>query len=107
MPPRRPFPPGNASTHLPAGCGYHSGRRARFLLLSACRARPAEEEGPTSAGDPSSDLVLDPTGRKLQSLKIAEATVSGAAHSTAAAGKVAFDEDHTSRVGSPLSGRVE
>src|SRR5437867_7621958 len=75
--------------------------------LAACHARTTEEERPALAGNPSPDLLLDPTGRKLQYLKIAEATVLGAAHSTAATGKIAFDEDHTSRVGSPLSGRVE
>jgi cobalt-zinc-cadmium efflux system membrane fusion protein len=56
---------------------------------------------------PGGDLHLDPGGRKIQYLKYAEASVAGTAVVAAATGKIAFDEDHTSRVGSPLSGRVD
>jgi cobalt-zinc-cadmium efflux system membrane fusion protein len=71
------------------GCGSSSGEH------------PAKRE--TS----SSDQPSDPTGRRVPYLKFAEASVSGPGGVTIATGKVAFDEDHTSRVGSPLSGRVE
>jgi cobalt-zinc-cadmium efflux system membrane fusion protein len=71
----------------------------------AAEDRPAPAGGSSAA--PSADLQLEPGGRKIQYLKFAEATISGAGNSTASTGKIAFDEDHTSRVGSPLSGRVE
>jgi cobalt-zinc-cadmium efflux system membrane fusion protein len=79
-----------------------------LAALGACHPPPTPpEKAPPAAEALSSDLQLDPTGRKVQYLKFAEATVAGTTNLTAATGKIAFDEDHTSRVGSPLSGRVE
>jgi cobalt-zinc-cadmium efflux system membrane fusion protein len=77
------------------------------LVLTACHPRPETERPTAGAETPGGDLQLDPGGRKIQYLKYAEAAVAGTAVVSAATGKVAFDEDHTSRVGSPLSGRVE
>jgi membrane fusion protein, heavy metal efflux system len=78
-----------------------------FSPTLACHGQPAVDDRPVSVVAAASELQLEPGGRKIQYLKFAEATVAGAGNSTAATGKIAFDEDHTSRVGSPLSGRVE
>ncbi len=90
-------------TGLPLLCGA--------LLFGACEgskaveARSAESSG--SAEAPANEVDLEPGNRKLQYVKLGEATVGVLAGLTAATGKVAFDEDRTSRVGSPLSGRVD
>jgi cobalt-zinc-cadmium efflux system membrane fusion protein len=63
------------------------------ILAPACSpGQAAENNHPAPAGD---------------YVKVAEATAVTTGETLAAAGKVGFDEDHTSRVGSPLSGRVE
>jgi cobalt-zinc-cadmium efflux system membrane fusion protein len=77
-----------------------------FSPALGCHTQAAEEPAVTAAAS-SPDLQLEPGGRKIQYLKFAEAVIGGAGNSAASTGKIAFDEDHTSRVGSPLSGRVE
>jgi cobalt-zinc-cadmium efflux system membrane fusion protein len=77
------------------------------LLLTACHSKSEPDRPSVGAETPTGDLQLDPSGRKIQYLKYAEAAVSGTALVSTATGKIAFDEDHTSRVGSPLSGRVD
>src|SRR5256885_1095016 len=81
------------------------------LLLTTPACRPERGEVPSAPaagqGDHESELRLDPSGRKIQYLKFAEVAVAAASSVTAGTGEIAFGEDHTSRAGSPLSGRVE
>ena len=67
-------------------------------------APTAQPEIPTSTPGEVDYRTDDPRLRFINVDEVKKGTVNGI---TAATGTIAFDEDHTSHVGSPVSGRVE
>jgi len=84
---------------------------AAVLLLAGaggCSRVSGEEGGATAqAGERSRDFIrLDPKSPRLDFIKIEVVKESEGASRIALPGRIAFDEDHTQRVSSPIDGRV-
>ena len=57
--------------------------------------------------DGKEELEYKPDDPRLRFIKVADVEKGTVGAIAAVTGRIAFDEDHTSRVGSPVSGRVE
>jgi cobalt-zinc-cadmium efflux system membrane fusion protein len=101
-------------THIPMNPSQVSSvfLAASILVLvpfsGSCTRRSAEpasqaETQPSTPGEVDY-RIDDPRLRFIKVAEVKKGTVNGI---TAATGNIAFDEDHTSHVGSPVSGRVE
>jgi len=73
-----------------------------LLALASAACSQAAAEAPEQP-----ELKLDPASPKMGFVKTAQVKASVETESAAATGKVSFNEDVTSRVGSPVSGRVQ
>jgi membrane fusion protein, heavy metal efflux system len=71
--------------------------------ISGCNARATT----AAAEERSRDFIrLDPSSPRLNYIKVEVAEEADVAPSVQLTGRVAFDEDHTQRVASPIDGRV-
>jgi cobalt-zinc-cadmium efflux system membrane fusion protein len=83
----------------------------RRLLLGACLALAAgacnASATPVGTQERNRDFIrLDPNNPRLNFIKVEVAQESDVAPSVHLTGRIAFDEDHTQRVSSPIDGRV-
>jgi cobalt-zinc-cadmium efflux system membrane fusion protein len=84
------------------------GRFAVVLsLLSAWAAGCNARAAPATPEEKSRDFIhLDPASPRLSYIKVDVAEEADVAPNVQLTGRVAFDEDHTQRVSSPIDGRV-
>src|SRR5678815_3702597 len=72
-------------------------------IMAGCNARAT----PAAAEERRRDFIrLDPSSPRLNYIKVEVAQEVDVAPSVQLTGRVAFDEDHTQRVASPIDGRV-
>jgi cobalt-zinc-cadmium efflux system membrane fusion protein len=78
-----------------------------FAGAGGCGRVGGEEAGTAQAGERSRDFIrLDPKSPRLDFIKIEVVKESEGASRIALPGRIAFDEDHTQRLASPIDGRV-
>lgn len=76
-----------------------------FLLAGACKQATIASSTATGDGERTS-IQFDPNSPKLSFIKIETVTESDPGVGANLTGRVAFDEDHTQRVASPIDGRA-
>jgi len=76
-----------------------------LLVCVACGHKGGTEAGQANAAERDS-VTIEKSSPRMQFLKIEEVAESDGAGTVSLTGRVAFDEDHTQRVSSPLSGRA-
>src|SRR5258706_3573023 len=75
------------------------------MMCVACGHKGVTEAGQANAAERDS-VQIDKSSPRMQFLKVEAVTESDSAGVVSLTGRVSFDEDHTQRVSSPLTGRA-
>ncbi len=79
---------------------------AAIAACAGCGHSQSAEAGQTGPGASDSTIKIEQGSPQLQFVKIGDVQESDVAGTLVLTGRIAFDEDHTQRVSSPLDGRA-